>query len=115
MVKAVIIFKDYSTLGDLLANNVADGGNFSVSCSACKDWRKLTNEQIARMIQKYNPLWSPWDRHPPCPTCGRGRTFHAGGSPNIPLITPALHHSRDLHFAWWRERQRRLGNGEPTR
>jgi hypothetical protein len=110
MDKSVIIPTGYSTLGDLLAKNIADGGKFSISCSACADWRVLTNEQIAKMIMKWNPLWSPWNRRPPCPTCGRGRTFHAGGSPVRPLLTPSLDDTRDLHYAWWRERNRRLGN-----
>jgi hypothetical protein len=115
MVKSVIIPIGYSTLADCLANNLVDGGRLSVSCSACKDWRDLTNVQIAAMIVKFNPLYSPWDRRPPCPTCGRPRTFQVGGSPMRPCLSPAPQHTRDLHFAWWRERQRRLGNSEPER
>lgn len=111
MVKSVIIPTSFSTLGDLLANGVADGGKFSVSCSSCSIWRVLTHEETAQMIVKFNPLWSPYNRHPPCPACGRPRTFHATPSssgPARPLITPSPDDSRDLHYAAWRERNRRL-------
>lgn len=109
MPRPALIPTAYSTIGDLLAEVLVDGGKFSVSCSACKDWRVLTPVQIATLIKKHGPLWSPWNRHPPCPTCGRGRTFHAGGSPMRPLITPSLEDTFHLHRAWKRERDRRRG------
>lgn len=111
MVKSVIIPNAYSTLGDLLAGGIVDGGKFSVSCASCKDWRVLTHVQIAKLIQTRNPLWSPWNRHPPCPTCGHGRTFHAGGAPVRPLITPSVEDTAEMHWAWQRERDRRRGVG----
>lgn len=109
MPRPALIPTAFSTLGDLLAEVLVDGAKFSVSCSMCKDWRVLTPDQIAALIQKNNPLWSPWNRHPPCLTCGRKRTFHIGGSPVRPMITPTPEDAADLHRAWLRERNRRRG------
>lgn len=111
MIKSVIIPTAFSTLADLLANGLVHGGKFSVSCSSCSIWRVLSHEEIARLIEKQNPLWSPYNRSPPCPVCGRGRTFHAtpgSSGPARPLITPSKDDARDLHYAAWRERNRRL-------
>lgn len=111
MVKSVIIPTAFSTVADLLANGVINGGKLSVSCSSCSDWRVLTHEQIAKLVESKNPLWSPYNRRPLCPSCGRGRTFHAtpgSSGPARPLLTPRPEDAAELHHAWWRERNRRL-------
>jgi len=99
------------TVSDLLANSIINQGKFVVSCAECKDWRVLTNEQMAELVLKNNPLWSPWNRKPPCPTCGRGRSFHATpgtSGPSRVLTTTFPEDVVDLHYAHRRERNRRL-------
>lgn len=112
MVKSVIIPTAFSTLGDILADGISDKGRMSLTCTACKSWHDFTHVEIAGLIRKHNPLWSPWNRRPPCPTCGKARLFLIGGSPMRPMTTADPNETRDLHFAHWRERNRRLGMGD---
>lgn len=109
MPRRPIIGQWSSNVGHLLAHKVADGGGCWVSCSRCKTWEPV---DLAKLILKRNPLFSLWNRHPPCPTCGDRMTFHAHHAPGaivIPLFTDERHYTDDLHRAWERERRRVLG------
>lgn len=96
-------------VGFLLAHQIAESGGVWVSCTYCKRWDPV---DLSKLILKRNPLFSLWNRRPPCPTCGRRLSFHAHhapGAPVIPLITDDPHQTDDLHRAWERERRRLIG------
>lgn len=93
----------------LLAHKVSEGGNVWVSCSRCGTWEPV---DLAKLVIKRNPLFSLWNRRPPCPGCGQPLSFHAHHAPGarvIPLFTDDPHQTDDLHAAWERERRRMLG------
>jgi hypothetical protein len=98
-----------SNVGYLLAFQVAEGGGAWVCCSRCKTWEPV---DLAKLIIKRNPLFSLWDRRPPCPTCKSPLSFHAHHAPAarvIPLHNEDPAQSADLHRAWERERRRAVG------
>lgn len=98
-----------ANVGYLLAHKVAEGGNVWVSCTCCKRWDPV---DLPKLVIAKNPLFSLWNRRPPCPGCGRPLSFHGHHAPGarvIPFITDDPHQTHDLHSAWERERRRLMG------
>jgi hypothetical protein len=68
-----------------------------IVCSRCK-----TNDlvDVFKLSEKYGPLWSPWNRRPPCPKCGDPRFFtghHNSADFVRPLFTEEPGYTDDLH------------------
>lgn len=98
-----------TNVGYLLAHKVADGGGAWVSCSRCRTWEPL---DLAKLVIRRNPLFSLWNRRPPCPKCGERLSFHGHHAPGarvIPFFTDDPRLTDDLHRAWERERRRLIG------
>jgi hypothetical protein len=97
-------------VGFLLATQVMHGGEAWLVCSKCGTHEKLN---LANIIETKNPLWSPWNRRPPCPTCGGLRFINGCWSKTafvVPFINGDESDVTDLHAAWVREQRRRIGH-----
>lgn len=108
-VRTPIIPSWSSNVGFLLAHQITSDGGVWVSCSRCKTWEKV---DLAKLIQKTNPLLSLWNRRPKCKGCGEPHSFHGTHAPGhrvIPFLTDDPHQTDELHRAYERERRRMLG------
>ena len=91
-----------STAAYLLANQIVHGGDAWLSCSRCETRVPLN---LAEIILKRNPLWSPWNRSPKCPTCGGRQLISGAWSKDafvIPLINASVQEAEELHGQWKR-------------
>jgi hypothetical protein len=98
-----------ANVGYLLAHQVQDGGGVWVRCAKCATWEPVN---LPRLVIERTPLFSLWNRRPPCPACGCKLTFHghhASGARVIPFTTDNPAQTNDLHAAWDRERRRLRG------
>ena len=84
----------------LLAHKVAHGGEAYLSCTKCGVRVPLN---LAEIILKKNPLWSPWNRRPKCPTCGGAQLVTGAWSKGafvVPLIDGSDLETAELHRQW---------------
>lgn len=77
-----------------------------IVCSRCK-----TNEPVDlfKLCDRFGPLFSLWNRRPPCPTCGDGRFFtshHSKGAFVWPMTTDEPWLTNDLHRVYEETKRR---------
>ncbi len=83
-------------LGRMLAHT-PDGCEAWIVCSRCKTTEAV---DLFKLAQRYGPLFSLWNRRPPCPRCGDERFFtshHSSGAFVWPMTTDEPWLTNDLH------------------
>jgi len=93
--------------GYLLATQILHGGEVRLNCTRCGTTKALN---LALIIQKHDPLRSPWHRRPTC----KGAMTISGGWSKRAFVVPFLGAGDDdaarLHRAWMREHRRLTGS-----
>lgn len=90
-------------VGRMIAHH-PDGCEAWIVCSRCKTRDPV---DLFALAQRYGPLFSLWNRRPPCPKCGDGRFFtshHSKGAFVWPMTTDLLVTTEELHEIYERTR-----------
>lgn len=90
-------------VGSMMAQQILTGARVFRRCGRCNTWEPVN---LAKLVEKMNPLFSLHGRRPPCEVCGTKQTFHISHAPGavvLPMSTPADDRQVQLlHKAWKR-------------
>jgi hypothetical protein len=101
-----------SNAGYLLATKIAHGGEAWLNCGGCGTREPLN---LPAIIEREGPLWSPWNRRPKSPKCGKAMLINGHwtkGTMVVPFIDGDPDQVAELHRAWAREKRRQLRGWE---